>query len=427
MRVVWLVAVALCCAGCAMFRSDSARLAEWQHQTVSLRGLAFKKPVELRWVDERQMRDVLVTESESDLEPARVTAERDALAALGALPPGIDLANELIGLYASQAAGVYSPKRSTLFVNNSVLQSLVIGPIVVHELTHALQDQNFPGILDLLLGLEDEDDVGRALSGTVEGDATVTMLGALPMASPDASRIQAAELVRDGMLKELDDRSSEIGRAPRLLGVSLVFPYAYGTVIAARHWDAAGNAGLDSQLVEPPLSTLQILHPETRAPVEFVKLPDELAPEGCTQDYSNVAGALLIRVLFEASLGEAERDALVSGWRGDRYVKLTCGEKWELVWLTRWSGPEAAARFANAYESLAPVVAQRTPLSGPAHVVVQGGTALVVTPGVQPRADAIVQGSEIRAYEHFSDWVAAGCFPDRACPSRDPVQRADVR
>jgi hypothetical protein len=234
-------------------------------------------------------------------------------------------------------------------------------------------------------------------------------------------------VVRDGMLKELDDRDSEIGRAPRLLGVSLIFPYAYGTVIAARQWDAAGNAGLDSQLVEPPLSTLEILHPETRAAVEFVKLPEDLAPEGCTLDYVNVAGALLVRVLFEASMYEGDREALVSAWRGDRYAKLSCGGAWELVWLTRWSAPEAAQRFAQAYESLAPVIAERTPLRGPARVVVRDRVALVLTPGLQPRADAILRESEVRAYEHFSDWVAGGCYPDRACPSRDPIQRADLK
>ena len=427
----WAVAAALLCAGCALFLgSDSERLAKWQGQTVSLRGLTFRHPVTLRWVDESEMKQVLLEESDAELTPAKVIPERDALAALGALPPDVDLAKEMVGLYASQAAGIYSPRRSTLFVNQSnmgELKSLVIGPIVVHELTHALQDQNFPGILDLLLGLEDQDDVARALQGTVEGDATVTMLGAMPGVDAKADRMHLAEAVRDSMLKELDDRSSEFGRAPRLLAVSLVFPYAYGTVIAASHWDTAGNAGLDALLVEPPLSTLEVLHPEAHPAVEFVKLPDDLAPEGCTLDYANVAGALLVRVLFEATLYAAEREALVSAWRGDRYAKLGCGDQWEFVWLTRWSAPEAAERFAKVYDSLAPGIAARTPLRGPAQVVVRGRTALVVTPGLQPRADAILQGAHIRAYEHFSDWVAGGCYPDVACPSRATVQRAGLK
>jgi hypothetical protein len=50
-----------------------------------------------------------------------------------------------------------------------------------------------------------------------------------------------------------------------------------------------------------------------------------------------------------------------------------------------------------------------------------------VTPGLLPRADAILSGSEVRAYERFSGWAAGGCFPDRACPSREKVQRAGLR
>jgi len=435
MRRGWVLAAALCCASCALFRpepDDATRLAEWQAQASSLRGLMFKRSVELRWVDEVQMKDVLVEEAGHDLEPARVEPQRDALAALGALAPDTDLVVEILALYSSQTAGIYSPKRHTLFVNRSKmggLQSYVTGPIVVHELTHALQDQNFPDVLDLMLGLEHEDDVGRALSGTIEGDATVTMLGAFAGANPETKRLEVAEHLRDEMLKQLDDPESEFGRAPRLLAVSLLFPYAYGTVIAAQRWDEAGNAGLDSELIDPPLATLHILRPQTRGAVEFVRLPAaalERAGAGCTVDYTNVAGAVLLRVLFEKSLPPAERDALLDGWRGDRYAKLACGDRWELVWLTRWSSRESAQRFASAYGALAPEIAARTPLSGPAEIVVRDRTALVVTPGVRAQADALLRGAEIRSYARFVDWVADQCFPDNACPSRDPVQRAHI-
>ncbi|HTO56089.1 MAG TPA: hypothetical protein VMR50_22095 [Myxococcota bacterium] len=431
MRRGFVLALTLLCTGCAMFKSDRTRLAEWQDEAVSLRGLTFKHGVELSWVDESQMKDVLTDEAEDDLEPKRVAGERDALAAIGVLPPEIDLAKELLTLYASQVAGIYSQRKNTLFVNQGMaggLQSLVLGPIMVHELTHALQDQHFPEVLGLLLNLDDEDDVGRALSGTVEGDATVTMLGALPGVSADQKRIEMAETVRDSMLKQLDDRDSDIGKAPRLLAVSLVFPYAYGTMLAAERWDSAGNAGLDAELEDPPLATLHLLQPGTRGPVDFVRLPGEqirrAAGSSCTLDYSNVAGALLLRVLFEDSLAPAKSNALLAGWRGDRYLKLGCGDKWELLWLTRWKSNEAAQRFADAYRALAPGIAARTKLSGPAEVVVRDQTALVVTPGLRARADEWIQKSEVRSYSSFVDWVGGGCFPDEACPTRTNTERA---
>ena len=150
------------------------------------------------------------------------------------------------------------------------------------------------------------------------------------------------------------------------------------------------------------------------------------AGSGCSVDYTNVAGAVLLRVLFEQSLPPSERDALLAGWRGDRYAKLGCGEKWELVWLTRWSSPESAQRFAAAYGALAPGIAAHTPLRGPAEIVVRDRTALVVTPGLRAQADALLRGAEIRSYSRLVDWLADQCFPDTVCPSRDQVQRAQT-
>jgi hypothetical protein len=429
MRRALGVALGLSCAACALFLptpDDATRLAEWQRKTVYLRQLQFAHPVELRWTPRAEMPQVLRFEAADDLEPARVTEERDSYAALGALAPDVDLAKETLALYGSQVGGLYSAKRNTLFVADDMsgaLKAVLLESIVVHELTHALQDQNFPRILDFLLGLEREDDVGRALSGSIEGDATVTMLGALPGVSR-ANTVGVAEQMRDGLLAELDKPDTEVGRAPRLLSVSLVFPYAYGTVSAARRFEREGNAGLDAALVDPPLATVQLLRPATRGPIDFVRLGlDGLraspATAACAIGRDNVAGAVLLRVLFEATQKGVALDSLLDGWRGDRYVKLGCGEKWELVWLTRWSSPESAERFAAAYRELAPAIAARTPLSGPAEVVVRDTSALVVTPGVRAQSDELLRASEVRSYADFKAWAADGCFPETACPTRD--------
>ena len=429
----WLLAsLGLLCAGCAIFQSDATRLASWQNETVAIRGLPFTQPVHMQWVDEEAMRQVLIAEAGDDLEPAKVTAERDALAALGAIEPDLDLAKAMLDLYAAQAAGLYSPSHDTLYVNRKLTgwsalvnpESLLTTAIVVHELTHALQDQHFGQVLDLMLSLDDEDDVSRALSGTTEGDATVTMLGAYPGVGHDSKREVLAESFRDAMLKELDDPKSEIGREPRLLAVSLVFPYAFGTVIAARRYDQEGNAGLDHEMSDPPLATLHIMYPSKRGPVDFVRLPEDAlrtnaSGESCTPGYANVAGAVLLRVLFEKSLDADARDEIVRGWRGDRYVLVDCGAHSELFWLTRWETHAAAERFAAAYRELAPGIAARTKLSGPAQVVVHDLTALVVTPGLAPRADALRSASTVRSYESFRDWVGDRCFPDETCPARD--------
>jgi hypothetical protein len=430
MRRVLGVALGLSCAACALFLptpDDATRLAAWQRQAVSLRELEFKHGVEFRWVTREEMPKLLTEEAGADLEPTRVAQERDVLAAIGALAPDVDLAKETLALFASQAAGVYSATRNTLFVMDDLkgpLRGLLLDPIVVHELTHALQDQNFPQILDFMLGLHREDDLIRALSGTVEGDASITMFGAFPGAA-DANRLEVAQRTRDAMLAELENKDSEIGRAPRLLAVGLIFPYAYGTVLAAERFEAGGNASLDQALVDPPLASLQLLHPETRgSEIEFVRLPlDALrAHDGisrCEFHEDNVAGALTARVIFETTLKGDALESLVSSWRGDRYLMLACDGKSELVWFTRWDSPSAAARFAEAYRSLTPGIAARTSLSGPAEVTVRDKTALVLTPKLRPFAREILADATVRGYRDLRTWVSDGCFPETACPTRE--------
>ncbi|HXX46777.1 MAG TPA: hypothetical protein VEN47_01025 [Myxococcota bacterium] len=426
MRRALAVALALGCAACAglwPFGDDARRLADWQHKTVSLRGLDFERGVSFRWVSRDELPALLRDEAGAELDPARVTDERDSYAALGALAPDVDLAKETMELYESQLAGLYSPKRNTLFVSDEMrgpLKSFLLDPIVVHELTHALQDQHFPDTLHLMLDLENEDDVVRALSGTVEGDASITMFGALP-GGAKAETVEVADQLRDSMLAELSKPDSDIGRAPRLLAVGLVFPYAYGTVAAAHLYERNGNAGLDSALRDPPLSTVQVLNPGIRARIDFIRLPlDELRADpgtaACTQGQANVAGPLTVRVLLEATQKGDALERLVSAWRGDRFVRLDCGDKWELVWLTRWDTAESAQRFAAAYGARAAEIAGRTRLSGPVALTVSGTSALAVTPGLRGRADELLHASEIRGYTDFRAWLADGCFPEQGCP-----------
>jgi hypothetical protein len=123
-----------------------------------------------------------------------------------------------------------------------------------------------------------------------------------------------------------------------------------------------------------------------------------------------------VRVLLESTQKSDALEQLVSAWRGDRFVRLDCGEKWELVWLTRWDSPESAERFAAAYGARAAEIAGRTRLSGPVAFTVSGSSALAVTPGLRDRADELLHASEIRSYGDFRAWLADGCFPEKGCP-----------
>lgn len=411
--------------GCAWLRPrpDAAQLPAWEREATELRQLAFRDEVSVRLVTRAELPAILREDAGDLLDPAESARVRDGYAALGLLPADFDLAEESVKLMAGEAAGLYSPRSRRLFIVEpaSDEEAVLFEPLVVHELVHALQHQNFPAPLQLMSELRNHDDVTAALSALVEGDASFTMLAAI---APDARSLAAAETARPLWYQAAAQPGSELALAPRFMALSMVFPYADGVVLAALHYSAGGNAGLDAALRDPPLSTLRVLHPELRAPVEFVRLPlaelpSRLAPSQCSVGTENTAGANAVGILFETDPGRAGQgpDPLAAEWRGDRFAQLACGPRWELVWFTRWSTPAAAGEFAARYRALAPAIAAKTPLSGPAEVVVDGRDALVLTPGLRAQAAWLHGAAEVRGYGSFGDWLADGCFPDPACPA----------
>ncbi len=433
MRRVFLLVGVL--AGCAVSPAvfapgDDARQSAWQTQASELRGLAFERPVRLEWFSAAEVKDVIRDELAGVYTPESARRYRDAYAALGVFPPELDLFETMLTLQSQAIAGMYSPRRQTLYVLDSLRddasgadpgQSL----IVVHELVHALQHQHFPESLGLLTGLRRQDDVVGALASALEGDATFTMLGVRTQGDgSDARTVKAAAYVRNAMLVELVREDGVYASAPRLLRESLIFPYAHGTPLAARRFVREGSAGLDASVREPPLSTRQVLAPDDSEPVEFVRLPvaelvARLDTGACQAGDDNVAGALTLRVLFDEYGAAAAGDALWSAWSGDRFVQLDCGETWQLAWLTRWKSAAAAQRFATAYGAIAGAVGAHSRLAGTPEVVLRDRSVLVITPALREHADWLIDTSEIRAYSRFADWRADDCFPESPCPIAD--------
>jgi hypothetical protein len=421
MRRRGLLALALvACAGCATWLGvgEDSRLAVWVASAQADRGLELREPVRLELISQEAVPELLREELEAAVPREQTARLRDAYAALGVLPPDFDLFEAQLELHKQAIAGLYSPRRRTLFVLEGEAASATIDAIAVHEVVHALQHQHFADTVELMMALRRNDVVQLAIASELEGDATLTMLAGTPLTRAPS----AAAPMEKAMRAELAKPSPETAHLPLLLRASLYFPYGAGTVYAAQRYAEAQNPGLDAALRNPPLATALVLDPASRAPVEFVRLPAaalaaRLAPRECSAGEDNVAGAFTLDVLFATALEQAEREALARVWRGDRFVHLDCGEKWELVWLTRWDSPESAERFARAYAKVAAAVGANAPLSGAPVALVRDRTVLVITPGARAHADWLLAASEIRTYTDFLAWRADGCFPETPCPT----------
>ena len=96
--------------GCAWLRprQDASNLPEWKHQAETLRELAFTEDVQARWITRAELPAILRADAGDLLDPVVNARTRDGYAAIGLLPPDIDLTDELVDLTArepSPAAG----------------------------------------------------------------------------------------------------------------------------------------------------------------------------------------------------------------------------------------------------------------------------------------------------------------------------------
>ncbi len=412
----------LACAGTIPW-IQPASVTGWKSRASELRELEFLDGVGYRSITRAELPEIVRSELTSTYSPDFVERYRDAYAAMGLLPPDLDLLQTLMDLLSDQLVGLYSPHRRTLYVVRGMAEepgdpSLMI---VIHELVHALQHQHFPATVGLLQTLKHHDDVVLAIGSSVEGDASLTMLASDPN-NGLGREMKDAMLFQQSMLLDLEDPKGVLAQVPRLVRVAQIFPYAYGTLDAARAYGRAGNRGLNAKLQSPPLSTLQVRFPEEDHPVEFVRLPLEalasrLEPRGCAIGHSNVAGMVTVHVFLQQYDPNGLHEVLIRHWAGDRFVHVYCPEGWELAWLTRWTDAAAAAEFAHRYRAAAEAVARATPLSGPPRVIGDGRVVLVVSPGLVDQAELILEQAEARSYRSFSEWTADDCFPESPCPA----------
>ena len=165
--------------------------------------------------------------------------------------------------------------------------------------------------------------------------------------------------------------SPTLANAPLLLQRSLIFPYVDGLDFVRAVWTANGRqAAFAGMLDHPPSSTYEIMNPTaylTHARVPLLKMPDiHSLIDSQYQPYDiGVKGEFDVQVMAELFGGQAAADALAPAWRGGVYYTAQSKEattanaqdstsSLALLYLSRWTTPEAAVAFANLYAAEIP-------------------------------------------------------------------------
>jgi hypothetical protein len=330
------------------------------------RGLPARRPVPSGTIDEAALEKKMAAVLREDLPPERLAALEASLKAFGLLPEEMNFAAYYPRLVTSQVAGFYDPEGSYFaLVRREGQPGTADETIIVHELTHALQDQHFD--LRKFASGDPLSDGETARTALVEGDATLTMIRYVLQAE-DMGELQGMAQTLRSWMKEPErfvsampdlPGGAELASAPAWVRDSLLFSYFQGFAFCLEVRRRGGQPLLDRAFTtDPPRSTEQILHPEKwfgeRDDPGVLPWPD-LSQElpGSRKVAEGELGEASLRTFLRESLKKDEKaEAAAAGWRGDRFAVYEQKGRRLLVWLTEWDTEADAAEFRSASKAL---------------------------------------------------------------------------
>ena len=325
-------------------------------RVTKLRGLPLKKPIRWQVSSKEQIRAYLRETLAQQYAPGEIEHEGDAYKALGMLPRELDYRAVILALYEEQVGGYYDPKKKTFFLADWIAPAMQ-EPIIVHELDHALGDQNF-NLEKFVERIRGNSDAMLAHSAVVEGDATLLMM--LDVLSAQGVQLDFSTLDLDGavgsaMMAMSSAQFSQFSEAPRLLREALMFPYLKGLAFVANGQKRGGWIAIDKVYADLPASTEQILHPEKyfqrRDPPVPVSLGmvDQVIPKEWERIYDDVLGEFMMLQVLEGVSDRDEAKQAAEGWGGDRVRVYQRGQEFAWVALSVWDSQRDAVEFAGAF------------------------------------------------------------------------------
>jgi hypothetical protein len=354
-------------------------------------GLPKLAPVKRKLVGKAEAEKHFKSQSEDEAQHERRMDETAVvLKKFGMLPEQFDVDSSLRDSTVSGLAGFYDFADKTMYLLNWIAPELQ-KMVMAHELTHALQDQNFqlarfalrpqpePDVRQMKMQRDDSGEVSIARRAVVEGQASVVGydydLQAMGVSLADSSAVrQRAETYLQGSY----DLPVTIHNAPRLLRELMIFPYREGLQFELALLTHGGRQeAFEEAFKRPPLNTHQILQPEAyfkNEKTSRVEIGDLAAVFGNAYEAYDAGsiGELDVQIMAEEFGRENDIYTVARKWDGGAYVAvkragLAAGSKVKasdlaLVYVSRWKTRQAAERFGQIYlQAMATRLAMGTP------------------------------------------------------------------
>jgi hypothetical protein len=332
--------------------------------------LPIKHGVKRRLVTRDEVEAYLKKSMAEDKGAKRLQRTELVLKKFGLLPRDFDLQTFLVALLKEQVAGYYDAKTKTVNLLDWI-DADEQKPVLAHELTHALQDQSFG--LEKWMKVDDvdldekkrvtetdieNDEAGEAREAVVEGQAMVVLVDYMlaPTGQSLLAAPQVADAMTEGMLVGTSD-SPEFQKAPLFLREELTFPYRYGLDFEAALLKIGKARAFTGAFTDPPQTSRQIMEPQTYLSGE--KIPPMPLPDfkGDFKNYERfdvgAMGEFDVSILMDQYVGADTSKKIYPQWRGGYYYaarpKGDASAPLAILYVSRWSSPEAAAQFAAVY------------------------------------------------------------------------------
>lgn len=319
-------------------------------------GLKIRHKVPFDLISKDQVNKFLKQRVKEQTSQEDLRIEELGLKKFGFVPQDFDLAKTEVDLLTEQAAAFYDYHQKKLYITDWAPKDMR-GEALVHELAHALADQNFHLERFIKKG-GDDDDLSMAREAVMEGQATWLMSEATEHRSGRTLKGSPAAV-------ELTSRAMESGgkdypvfdSTPLYLRRTLVFPYTHGMLFQNAVVEKMDQAAFAEVFRSPPVSTQQILHPEkyfTHVTPTRPALPHFSGGRGYKHLAAGTIGELDHALLIEQFVDKKHADEIAPHWRGGVYALEEKKKEKRVVleYAVEWESADWARQFFEAYQEV---------------------------------------------------------------------------
>ncbi|MFH1105007.1 MAG: hypothetical protein V1757_08745 [Actinomycetota bacterium] len=310
----------------------------------AVRGLEFFDPPTITIVSSEELADRVKAQIDEDLDPEEMLVFQHLYELLGLLDGSVDLVQAYRDLYAEQVGGYYDDDTGEMVVAGDGALTPLARSIVVHELVHALTDEQY-GFAAEVNDLVDQGkyEEAAAIQALVEGDATYFQLVYLQGLPGD----DQAEAVSESLQAD----TTVIDALPDWFAKDLSFPYDSGFGFVTRVVADQGAVGVNQAYTHLPASTEQILHPEKyftmEPPLDVVVPAVDLAGYEAFED--GVFGEWNLGLYLLSGVDPGEALIASTGWGGDHYrIYSNDGDQVVFLYVYRGDTPRDAEELAGS-------------------------------------------------------------------------------